>query len=61
MKKLEISFDGRTPYGDEDTLSRKVNMEFEIDSEESPERLVVEFNKFLFLLGFGESVVIENA
>ena len=61
MKKLEISFDGRTPNCDEYTLSRKVNMEFEIDSEESPERLVVEFNKFLFLLGFGESVVIENA
>jgi hypothetical protein len=60
MKKLEISFDGRTPYGDDETLSRKVNMEFEIDSEESPERLVVEFNKFLFLLGFGQNVVIEN-
>ena len=60
MKKLEISFDGRTPYGDEDTLSRKVNMEFEIDSEQSPDQLVFEFNKFLFLLGFDERVVIEN-
>lgn len=61
MEKLEISFDGRTPYTNDDALSRKVNMEFEINAQESPVRLVDEFNKFLFMLGYDQRVVIENA
>ena len=60
MQKLEISFDGRTPYGDDDTLSRKVNVEFEVDADLGGVRLINEFNKFLFMLGFEERVKIDG-
>lgn len=60
--KLEIAFTSRTPYsGDDDTLNRSTNIEFEIRNErESVLTLVSEFNKFLKMNNFDYAVEISG-
>lgn len=56
-QKLEVTFNSSTPY-EEGSLTRNTTLNFEIDyGNPSPEHLIREFNNFLRLLGYDQTVV----
>jgi len=56
MNKLEISFNSRTPYNDDETDSRSSTIDF---TTNSLGEVVRQFNKFLLLNDFDAQVEIK--